>query len=158
MFSKKLSDSILRICDSQQLSYETASELCDLSPRYFGSIARGQTAPSINTLEKICVGLHRTPNELLGVSSAGEELSYRVAMLVIHYREAPLFRGGHTTFPVCPRCQNSLEREYQAFCEHCGQKLGAGSFSAMPRGVQPAGGKSASCAPGASRRSSSSSA
>lgn len=79
-FPKKLSDSILRICDSQQLSYETASELCDLSPRYFGSIARGQTAPSINTLEKICVGLHRTPNELLGVSSAGEELSYRVAM------------------------------------------------------------------------------
>ena len=80
MFSKKLSDSILRICDSQQLSYEAASELCDLSPRYFGSTARGQTAPSINTLEKICVGLHRTPNELLGVSSAGEELSYPVAM------------------------------------------------------------------------------
>lgn len=124
MFSKKLSDSILRICESQQLSYEAASELCDLSPRYFGSIARGQTAPSINTLEKICVGLHRTPNELLGVSSAGEKLSYPVAMLVIHYREAPLFQGGHTTFPVCPRCQNSIEREYQAFCEHCGQKLG----------------------------------
>ena len=124
MFSKKLSDSILRICDSQQLSYETASELCDLSLRYFGSIARGQTAPSINTLEKICVGLHRRPNELLGVFSAGAELSYRVAMPMIHYREAPLFQGGHTTFPVCPRCQNSLEREYQAFCEHCGQKLG----------------------------------
>ena len=62
MFSKKLSDSILRICDSQQLSYEAASELCDLSPRYFGSIARGQTAPSIN-MEKICGG----------ASSAGEE-------------------------------------------------------------------------------------
>ena len=55
MFSKELSDSILRICESQQLSYEAASELCDLSPRYFGSIARGQTAPSINTPEKICV-------------------------------------------------------------------------------------------------------
>ena len=45
-------------------------------------------------------------------------------MPVIHYREAPLFQGGHTTFPVCPRCPNSLEREYQAFCERCGQKLG----------------------------------
>ena len=123
MFSKKLSDSILRICDSQQLSYETASEFCDLSLRYFGSIARGQTAPSINTLEKICVGLHRTPNELLGVFSAGEEFSYRVAMPVIHYREAPLFQGGHTMFPVCPRCPNSLEREYQAFCDRCGQAL-----------------------------------
>ena len=45
MFSKKLSTSILSICDSRELTYETASELCDLSPRYFGSIARGQTAP-----------------------------------------------------------------------------------------------------------------
>lgn len=37
MFSKNLSTSILRICDSRKLSYETAAELCGLSPRYFGS-------------------------------------------------------------------------------------------------------------------------
>lgn len=24
---------------------------------------------------------------------------------------------------VCPQCQITLEREYQAFCENCGQKL-----------------------------------
>ena len=81
-----LSSSVLSICDSRDLSYEAASELCDLSPRYFGSIARDKTAPSVNTLEKLCRGLEKTPNDLLKFSSTDEELSYRIAMQVIHYR------------------------------------------------------------------------
>ena len=76
MFSKKLSSSVLSICDSGDLSYEAAAELCDLSSRYFGDIARGKTSPTVNTLEKLCNGLNRTPNELLGFSAAGEELSF----------------------------------------------------------------------------------
>lgn len=27
------------------------------------------------------------------------------------------------TYPVCPRCRTTLEREYQRFCDRCGQKL-----------------------------------
>ena len=123
MFSKKLAASLLSICESQHLSYEAASELCNLSPRYFGSIARGQTSPTINTLEKICIGFERMPNELLGFSTANEELSYRVGMQVAHYRRYYMASGFDTIFAVCPRCQGSLEREYQAFCENCGQKL-----------------------------------
>lgn len=123
MFSKKLSTSILSICDSRELSYETASELCDLSPRYFGSIARGQTAPSVNTLEKLCVGFERSPNELLGFAASKEELAFRIAAQVVHYRIYPLFNGNFTTFPVCPNCSGSVEREYQKFCSECGQKL-----------------------------------
>ena len=30
----------------------------------------------------------------------------------------------NNAFPVCPRCRTPLEREYQAFCDRCGQKLG----------------------------------
>lgn len=123
MFSKKLSTSVLRICDSRGLSYEAASELCDLSPRYFGSIARGKTSPTVNTLQKLCLGFDRTPNELLGYSTADEELSYRIAMQVTHYREHLFLNVSHLTFPVCPRCQCNIEREYQAFCDRCGQKL-----------------------------------
>ena len=41
MYSKNLSASILSICDYQNLTYEAASELCDISPRHSGSIARG---------------------------------------------------------------------------------------------------------------------
>ncbi len=123
MFSKKLSTSVLSICDSRDLSYEAASELCDLSPRYFGSIARGKTAPTVNTLQKLCVGFDRTPNELLGFSTTDEELSYRIAMQVTHYRQHLSFNLSYTIFPVCPRCLSNLEREYQAFCDRCGQKL-----------------------------------
>ncbi len=123
MFSKKLSTSILSICDSRELSYETASELCHLSPRYFGSIARGQTAPSVNTLEKLCIAFERSPNELLGFTTSKEELAFRIAAQVVHFRISPLFNGGFTTFPVCPNCSGSVEREYQCFCSECGQKL-----------------------------------
>ena len=31
--------------------------------------------------------------------------------------------AGLTGFAVCPRCRGNLEREYQTFCDRCGQKL-----------------------------------
>ena len=82
MYSKNLSASILLICDCQKLTYEAASELCDISPRHFGSIARGQTAASVNILEKLCIGLKRMPNELLGFTTRDVELSYRLGLKV----------------------------------------------------------------------------
>ena len=27
------------------------------------------------------------------------------------------------SYPICPRCRTSLEREYQSFCDRCGQAL-----------------------------------
>ena len=29
----------------------------------------------------------------------------------------------NTTYPICPRCNLSLEREYMSFCDRCGQQL-----------------------------------
>ena len=28
-----------------------------------------------------------------------------------------------TAFPICPRCNTTMEREYQAYCDRCGQAL-----------------------------------
>lgn len=28
-----------------------------------------------------------------------------------------------TYYPVCPRCKRTFEREYQKFCDRCGQRL-----------------------------------
>lgn len=47
-------------------------------------------------------------------------LRYREAMEV---RELARYRSGGT-FPVCPRCGAALEREYQHYCNRCGQRLG----------------------------------
>ncbi len=42
----QLSASVLRLCDSRKLSYESASERCRLSSRYFGDIVRGKPVPT----------------------------------------------------------------------------------------------------------------
>ena len=123
MYSRNLSASILSICECRKLTYEAASELCDISLRHFAAIARGQTAASINMLEKLCTGLNRMPNELLGFTTADIELSYRLGLMVTHFRRMLLYPGIFTTYAVCPRCSACIEREYQVFCPICGQKL-----------------------------------
>ena len=49
----------------------------------------------------------------------GDELSFRRPMAVT---EALRFRTGGS-YPVCPRCGVTMEREYQNFCDRCGQRL-----------------------------------
>lgn len=54
-----------------------------------------------------------------------KELSFRRAMPV---RETVLFARGDYTYPRCPRCKLTMEREYVQFCDRCGQKLDWSSF------------------------------
>ena len=124
MFLDNLSAHVRQLCKDQHLSYEAASEQCNLSSRYFGDIARGKTAPTILTLEKLCIGFKTTPNGLLLPAPAGEERDYRTPMpvnQVFCMYDSNL--GGLTGFPICPRCKISMEREWQAFCDRCGQHL-----------------------------------
>lgn len=128
MFLDNLSASVLRLCDTRKLSYEAASERCDLSSRYFGDIARGKTAPTILTLEKLCVGFDLTPNDLLIPSEIWREITFRTPMPVTAIRYYRC-QYGHTSFPVCPQCEITLEREYQSFCDRCGQHLSWKDFA-----------------------------
>jgi len=48
-----------------------------------------------------------------------QALSYRKARRI---KEIFVCRNGDS-FPVCPKCKSTLERDYQAFCDRCGQKL-----------------------------------
>ncbi len=45
--------------------------------------------------------------------------SYRRPMLVSQIRVFKTLGA----YPVCPRCHISLGREYQRFCDRCGQRL-----------------------------------
>ena len=122
MFSDKLATSLLIYLQKHNLSYEAASELCDISPRYFGDIARRKTAPTIKTLEKICNGLDLTPAELLGDPSLADAVSYRTPMPVCRYRVEPGLLSP-SRYAVCPRCGEAIEFDYQHFCGCCGQML-----------------------------------
>ena len=49
-----------------------------------------------------------------------DAVSYRVPMEVTRI----LVLSEKMHFPVCPRCETSVEREYMKYCDRCGQKLG----------------------------------
>ncbi|WP_407919077.1 helix-turn-helix domain-containing protein [Agathobaculum desmolans] len=128
MFLDNLSTSVLRLCDARKLSYEAASERCNLSSRYFADIARGRAVPTILTLEKLCVGFKLTPNDLLIPADVWRDIAFREPMPVTQVR---CFRYHHglTGFPVCPRCGATMERDYQIYCDRCGQRLDWNNFS-----------------------------
>lgn len=49
-----------------------------------------------------------------------DAISYRIALPVTKIVQYPTY--GYC-YPLCPRCKNSMEREYMRFCDRCGQKI-----------------------------------
>ena len=47
-----------------------------------------------------------------------DAVSYRIPLPV-----TKVIAYSKTTYPICPRCTVSLDREYMSFCDRCGQKL-----------------------------------
>lgn len=62
------------------------------------------------------------------VADDTDAASYRMPMQVQAVRVIPqnpqLF-----SFPICPRCECTMEREYQSYCDRCGQALDWKGFS-----------------------------
>lgn len=48
-----------------------------------------------------------------------EAISFRIPLAVSEYRQFNDREG----YWVCPRCDITLDREYQAYCDRCGQCL-----------------------------------
>ena len=48
-----------------------------------------------------------------------DAVSYRMPMKVTHI----LVLCNGTSYPICPRCNLTMDREYMNVCDHCGQKL-----------------------------------
>lgn len=123
MFLVNLSSNLLRICGNSKISYEKAAELCECSSKHFANIINRRTQPSLNVFEHICIGFKLTPNALLDIPAPEKELAFRVPMPVT---EVHLL--GNFPFPVCPKCKCTLEREYTAYCDRCGQRLDWNNF------------------------------
>ena len=45
--------------------------------------------------------------------------SYRIPMQITLYIQQQF----GDTYPICPRCSSSMERDFQDYCDQCGQKL-----------------------------------
>lgn len=72
-----------------------AGPLCGAVPGNGGAMERGVTEPGLS------------------------ELRFRKAMPVT----ATVVYRTRAAFPLCPQCGSAMEREYQSFCDRCGQKL-----------------------------------
>lgn len=126
MFSDKLTESLLQLCHTRKLSYETASELCDISSRYFGDVIRKKSLPTLEVFEKMCKAFDKTPNELLGYPAPAES-PFRIPKAIT---KAYCFHLPEHLFisPVCPQCGHLIENEYQKHCCYCGQALSWDDF------------------------------
>lgn len=51
------------------------------------------------------------------------QIGYRRKMPVTEVRIFTSSLYGQTGYYVCPRCSVTLEREFMAFCDRCGQRL-----------------------------------
>lgn len=51
--------------------------------------------------------------------------SYRIPLPVA---KVVIFANGDA-FPLCPHCNSSLDRDYQSYCDRCGQALGWKRYS-----------------------------
>ena len=128
MFADTLSISMLQLCEKNQINYVMAAKQCNISSSYYASIAKKRASPTMHILEKLCNGFQVTPNDLLLPTELSSELNYRKPMCVTH-AQIYSWRDGYTIYPICPRCGLSFEREYQKYCNCCGQHLHWKNFS-----------------------------
>lgn len=56
---------------------------------------------------------------------AAEAISYRTPLVV----DSMLVLDCGLASSICPRCDITLDREYQSYCDRCGQKLSWKGFS-----------------------------
>ena len=57
----------------------------------------------------------------------GKERSAEAFRSPMTVKEIHLYRD-NIAFPVCPQCRMTLDREYQAYCDRCGQALSWKAF------------------------------
>lgn len=64
MLKENLAKKLKAVRKKNNWTQEEAAELCDLSPRFWGKMERGTASASVETLEKIALGLKISVSEL----------------------------------------------------------------------------------------------
>lgn len=127
MFTKELGTKILKILDEREMTIENLAEISNLSRKFVGNVINQRQTPTLDSFEKICAALEVTPNDLLmSEESMLPEKSKAMQVAKVFYNDmAP----AKYSFPICPNCNITLEREYQSYCDRCGQMLSWKGYS-----------------------------
>ena len=73
-----LGERILRIRHELGLSQEELAFRCEMQPSHIGFIERGQRNPTLDTLERVALGLGVSVSDLLNFDAGPQILSYDV--------------------------------------------------------------------------------
>ncbi|MBQ6830992.1 MAG: helix-turn-helix transcriptional regulator [Clostridia bacterium] len=120
--SAKIGRNIVGFRKQKRLTQEWLALEADMAVSYLRAIEHGKANPTIGALERLAAILDVPLHLLLDTDenpSKTEAESYRAPMPVTEV----LFVHPHYHCSVCPRCRITLAREYQAYCDRCGQYL-----------------------------------
>lgn len=127
MFTKELGTKILKILDEREMTIEDLAEIANLSRKFLGNVINQKQSPTLDSFEKICAALEVAPNDLLmSEESMLPEKSKAMIVSKIFYNDVSMVEYA---LPICPNCNITLEREYQSYCNRCGQRLSWKKFS-----------------------------
>lgn len=118
-FSVNLSEALKEYIKKNHSTQLKLAEASNLSHRFVGDIIRGDSVPTLKTFEQICAALEVTPNDLLLKDNYENDKPSKMVTQIF----CATLKNNDLYFPVCPGCNSTLEREYQAYCDRCGTKL-----------------------------------
>ena len=127
----KLSHRILRQKMLERgLKQESLAELLGISVRHVRNLCYRDIDISVSLCYRISQVLHTPMENLLVIPDGDSDMqegmmdecaSYRRPMSITQLMVVPA--GIKTGYFVCPRCRVTLEREFVAYCDRCGQRL-----------------------------------
>lgn len=119
MFKNNLPSAVLRLLGDKEMSQGGLAKKTGMSSRQINNIINKHSDSSISSLEKICVALNATPNDLLIPQSTKAKAEAKEINKLVHNLKS----SSKEYTPICPHCGKPLNAEYSAYCDSCCGKL-----------------------------------
>ena len=148
ILSELLRDYLLKYQEDLDLSDSQVAKIIGVTDEAYYDLLRGSLPCNNLALAGFLIYFCNNPSEFLtelrcafdACAECNSNRQIQIADLlekVISYRRPMKVRSVRYyksipelySFPLCPRCERPMNREYQAFCEHCGQALDWKQFS-----------------------------
>ena len=126
--SVEIGKNIVRLRKQKGVTQEWLALESEMAVSYLRSIEHGTANPTIDALDRLAKVLNVSVESIIdfsGETEAHGAESYRDPMPVTEVLVLPHIVGG---FSVCPRCHTTMEREFQSYCDRCGQRLSWNDF------------------------------
>lgn len=124
----EIGQNIIRLRKGKGITQEEMALNSNMSVSYLRRIETGSANPTIHALQRIANAMQEPLEQLIlpchpkqsphspSNTEAEDALSFRMPRSVI-------VTDPHDAALACPRCKMLLQKEGQAYCDHCGQHL-----------------------------------